>query len=76
MIFTPELMFYCYSIVFSPTLTGYIWYFFKLIMKHYVQMSLDTNNDIEHDNIHFFNYSGIYPSRVSLKSRYLDLCSF
>ena len=54
MIFTPELMFYCYSIVFSPTLTNYIWYFFKVIMKHYVQMSLDTNNDIEHDNIHFF----------------------
>ena len=69
-------MFYCYSIVFSPTLTSYIWYFFKVIMKHYVQVSLDTNNDIECDHIHFFNYSGIYPSRVSLKSKYLDLCSF
>ena len=47
MIFTPELA------VFSPTLTGYIWYFFKLIMKHHVQMSLDTNNDLERDNVFF-----------------------
>ena len=54
MIFTPELMFYCYSIVFSPTLTNYIWYFLKLIMKHHVQMSLDTNNDLERDNLFFF----------------------
>ena len=53
MIFTPELMFYCYSIVFSPTLTNYIWYFFKLIMKHHVQMSLDTNNDLERNNVFF-----------------------
>ena len=53
MIFTPELMFYCYSIVFSPTLTNYIWYFLKLIMKHHVQMSLDTNNDLERDNLFF-----------------------
>ena len=48
MIFTPELA------VFSPTLTNYIWYFFKLIMKHHVQMSLDTNNDLERDNVFFF----------------------
>ena len=47
MIFTPELA------VFSPTLTNYIWYFFKLIIKHHVQMSLDTNNDLEHDNMFF-----------------------
>ena len=47
MIFTPELA------VFSPTLTNYIWYFFKLIMKHHVQMSLDTNNDLERDNMFF-----------------------
>ena len=65
MIFTPELMFYCYSIVFSPTLTNYIWYFFKLIMKHHVQMSLDTNNDLEQDNVFFYNCIGIYSSRVS-----------
>ena len=48
MIFTPELA------VFSPTLTNYIWYFFKLIMKHHVQMSLDTNNDLERDNVFVF----------------------
>ena len=66
MIFTPELMFYCYSIVFSPTLTSYIWYFFKLIIKHHVQMSLDTNNDLERDNVFvLYNCIGIYPSRVS-----------
>ena len=59
MIFTPELA------VFSPTLTNYIWYFFKLIMKHHVQMSLDTNNDLERDNVFFYNCSGIYSSRVS-----------
>ena len=39
--------------VISELYYNYIWNFFKVIMKHYVQMSLNINNDIERDNIYF-----------------------